>query len=91
MLGVVELLTTALLLAAPWPARAGVAGGALGALTFLTTASTMPALPIWEAASGGFARLNAAGSFLAKDVALLGVSLVVLARSLARLRGGAPR
>lgn len=45
----------------------------------------MFALPIWEAGSGGFPWLDATGSFLIKDVVLLGVSLVVLGESLARL------
>ncbi|WP_222183255.1 YkgB family protein [Geminicoccus harenae] len=84
LLGTVELLTAALLIASPWSARAGVAGGALASLTFAVTVSTMFALPIWEAASGGFPWLNATGSFLIKDVALLGISLVVLGESLGR-------
>jgi uncharacterized membrane protein YkgB len=45
----------------------------------------MLALPIWEESSDGFPWLNALGSFLIKDVALLGVSLVVLGESVARL------
>ncbi|MGE8497942.1 MAG: YkgB family protein [Pseudomonas sp.] len=85
LLGVVELITAALLIASPWSARAAIAGGLLGSLTFLTTVSTMLALPIWETASGGFPLLNALGSFLVKDVALLGVSLVVLAEGVVRL------
>lgn len=85
-LGVVELMTAALLVVSPWAPRAGFAGGALGALTFVVTVSTMLALPIWEATSGGFPFLNALGSFLIKDVALLGVSIVVLGHSLTRLR-----
>jgi uncharacterized membrane protein YkgB len=88
-LGVFELITAALLTASPWSARAGVAGGALGAVIFATTVSIMFALPIWEQGSGGFPWLNATGSFLIKDVTLLGVSLVVLGESLARLRSGA--
>lgn len=85
LLGVIELITAALLIASPWSARAAIAGGFLGSLTFLTTVSTMLALPIWETASGGFPWLNALGSFLVKDVALLGVSLVVLAEGVVRL------
>ncbi|WGF89103.1 DUF417 family protein [Marinivivus vitaminiproducens] len=87
LLGVVELITAALLIASPWSARAGVAGGALAALTFLVTTSTLLALPIWEEASGGFPWLNGLGSFLVKDIALLGVSIVVLAESLERAGG----
>jgi uncharacterized membrane protein YkgB len=90
LLGTVEIITAALFVASPWSARAGVAAGALGALTFAVTCSTMLALPIWEAPSGGFPWLNATGSFLIKDVALLGVSLVVLGENLNRLRGAGP-
>lgn len=86
LLGVVEVFTAALLLASPWSPRAGVLGGALGAVTFAVTSSTMLALPIWEAESGGFPFLTALGSFLIKDVALLGISVVVLGDALARLR-----
>jgi reactive chlorine resistance protein C len=86
LLGVVELVTAALFVAARWSARAGVAGGALGALTFATTTSTMLALPIWHDPIGGFPWLNDLGSFLIKDVALLGISLLVLGESLGRVR-----
>ncbi|WP_149539020.1 DUF417 family protein [Siccirubricoccus phaeus] len=88
LLGVVEVFTAALLVASPWSARAGVLGGALGAATFTVTASTMLALPIWEAGSGGFPFLDATGSFLIKDIAMLGVSVVVLGGGLVRLRTG---
>jgi reactive chlorine resistance protein C len=84
LLGVVELITAALFIASPWSARAGVVAGALGTLTFVTTLSTLLAFPIWEASEGGFPFLNGVGSFLVKDVALLGVSLIVLGESLAR-------
>jgi uncharacterized membrane protein YkgB len=62
-----------------------VLGGALGAATFAVTVSIMLALPVWEASLGGFPWINPLGSFLIKDVALLGVSLVVLGECLARL------
>lgn len=85
LLGVVELTTAALFVASSWSARAGVVGGALGALTFATTTSTMLALPIWHDPIGGFPWLNDTGSFLIKDVALLGISLLVLGESLGRI------
>ena len=84
-LGVVEILTAILLAVSPWSPRAGVLGGALGTLTFVTTVSLMAALPIWEDASGGLPWLNGLGAFLVKDVALLGIALVVLGESAARL------
>ena len=85
LLGVVELATALLLIAAPWSPRAGVVGGALGALTFLVTTSLLFALPVWEPSLGGFPALGAGGQFLIKDVALLGIALVVLGESMARL------
>jgi reactive chlorine resistance protein C len=84
LLGVVEMTTALLLIASPLFPRAGVVGGALGALIFLTTTSLLFAIPIWEPAAGGFPAINGAGSFLIKDVALLGVSLVVMGESLGR-------
>ena len=88
LLGVVEITTAFLLIASPRFPRAGVVGGALGALIFFTTTSLLFAIPIWEPAAGGFPAINGAGSFLIKDVALLGVSLVVMGESLGRISGG---
>jgi uncharacterized membrane protein YkgB len=85
LLGVVEIITAILLVASPWWPRAGVLGGALATLTFATTVSIMAALPVWEAASGGFPLLNGIGQFLIKDVALLGIALVVLGESVTRV------
>ena len=85
LLGVVEIATAVLLLASPRLAVAGVIGGALAALTFAVTCSIMLAFPIWEPTLG-FPALGPAGQFLIKDIALLGVSLVVLGESLGRLR-----
>jgi reactive chlorine resistance protein C len=84
LLGVVEITTALLLIASLRFPRAGVVGGALGTLIFFTTMSLLFAIPIWEPAAGGFPAINGAGQFLIKDVALLGVSLVVLGESLAR-------
>ena len=89
LLGVVEIATALLLIASPWSARAGLAGGALGTLTFLVTSSLLFALPVWEPSLGGFPALGAAGQFLIKDLALLGISLVVLGESLARISASA--
>jgi uncharacterized membrane protein YkgB len=88
VLGVVEIATALLLIASPWSARAGVVGGALGGLIFLVTSSLLFALPVWEA-SLGFPALNAGGQFLIKDIALLGIALVVLGESLARVPASA--
>jgi uncharacterized membrane protein YkgB len=83
VLGIVELLTAMLLLVSPWSARAGIVGGALAALTFLATCSIMIAVPIWEPALG-FPALGPGGQFLIKDIALLGISVVILGESLRR-------
>jgi uncharacterized membrane protein YkgB len=48
------------------------------------------AFAIWEPSLGGFPYLNFIGTFLIKDVVLLGVSLVVLGEGLAR-NGGVVR
>jgi len=84
LLGVVEILTAALLIVSPWSPRAALAGGALASGTFAVTCSTLLALPIWEPSAGGFPYLSFPGTFLIKDVALLGVGLVVLGEALAR-------
>ncbi|TIV98993.1 MAG: DUF417 family protein [Mesorhizobium sp.] len=84
-LGVVELCTALLLIASLRSAWAGLVGGALGSITFALTSSTMLILPIWETGSGGFPFLNGLGSFLIKDVVLLGVSLSIMGSSLRKL------
>ncbi|MER8827554.1 YkgB family protein [Mesorhizobium sp. M0938] len=84
-LGVVELVTALLLIASVRSVWAGLVGGAIGSVTFALTSSTMLTLPIWETGSGGLPFLNGLGAFLIKDVALLGVSLVILGRSLQQL------
>lgn len=89
MYDVVEIATALLLMASPWMPRAGVAGGALGTLTFCVTVSMLAALPIWETGWGGWRALNGLGSFLIKDVALLGIALVTLGESAGRVRRSA--
>jgi uncharacterized membrane protein YkgB len=84
LLGVAEIITATLLIASPWSPRAALAAGVLASGTFAVTCSTLFALPIWEPSAGGFPYLSFAGTFLIKDVALLGVGLVVLGEALAR-------
>lgn len=83
-LGTVEIATALLLIASTRFPRAGVIGGALAALAFLVTTSVLFVMPIWEPAAGGFPALSGVGQFLIKDVALLGIALVVLGENLAR-------
>jgi uncharacterized membrane protein YkgB len=84
LLGVIELVTAFLLVLSPWSASAGIVGGALATLTFFVTTTILFAAPIWETASGGFPWINGLGQFLIKDVALLGVALMVFGDGLAR-------
>jgi reactive chlorine resistance protein C len=84
-LGVIEIATAFLLMASPWSAVSGVIGGALAALTFLVTCSIMLVFPIWEPTLG-FPALGPAGQFLIKDIALLGIALVVLGESFGKVR-----
>ena len=86
LLGVVEIAAGLLVLAAPLSPggrRRGRRAG--GADLRRQPASLMLALPIWEPTLG-FPALGPLGQFLVKDVALLGIALVVLAESLARRR-----
>jgi uncharacterized membrane protein YkgB len=86
LLGVTELITAALFVASLWFRRAGVLAGLLGAAIFTVTVSTLLAMPIWAQEIGGFPWLNPTGQFLIKDVAMLGVSLLVLQDGLTRWR-----
>ena len=82
-LGVVALATAGLCLASIWSARIGSLAGLLGTIIFALGASRMATGP-----GGGedqiWLRMMEQG--LIKDVALLGISLLVLAQSLARRR-----
>jgi len=90
-LGIVEITAAALLVASPWSPRAAVCGGAMAAITFLVTSSLLFALPVWEAQAGGFPALNILGQFLLKDVAFLGIALVIASEGLARMRSSDAR
>jgi uncharacterized membrane protein YkgB len=80
VLGLVELLTAALLALKPWFPKASILGGLLASLLFVSTLSFMITTPgIGEESAGGFPVLSANGQFLVKDIALLGLSLWLLA------------
>ena len=87
LVGVAELTTAILLALYPWSRRASALGGALATLFFLGTLSFMITTPgIGEASAGGFPVLSATGEFLIKDLGLLGLSVWLLADSLAATR-----
>ena len=87
-IGVVELAAAVLLITSPWSARAGLVGATLASLTFLVTSSLLLApLPVWDERLGGFPMLGPLGQFLIKDIALLGIALVVAGECLTRLAG----
>ncbi|MBX9933030.1 MAG: YkgB family protein [Methylobacterium sp.] len=66
LFGIVEVITAALLLASPRFPSVALLDGALGMATFAVTCSTMLAIPIWEAGSGGCPFLDALGSFCSR-------------------------
>jgi reactive chlorine resistance protein C len=79
-LGSFELFAAVLLALKPWYPKVSVLGGLLASLFFLATLSFMITTPgIGEASAGGFPVLSANGQFLMKDIALLGLSLWLLA------------
>lgn len=84
-LGVVEIITAFLLMVSPWSAKAAVLGGAMGVLTFMSTLSLVTVMPFWDP-KYGFGWISSFGQFVIKDVALLGVSIVIFADGLRRYR-----
>lgn len=81
--GTIELITAVLLALKPWFPKASVVGGILASLFFVVTLSFMFTTPdISEASAGGFPVLSANGQFIMKDIALLGLSLFLLADSI---------
>ncbi len=88
--GSIELITAALLAVKPWFPKASVVGGIFASLFFVVTLSFMITTPgIGEASAGGFPVLSANGQFLVKDIALLGLSLLLLADSIVATRSRA--
>jgi len=86
MLGVVEILAGLLLLDGLVLPLLGVAGGALGIITYLTTLSFFLTTPgVAEPSAGGFPAISAGiGQFLLKDAVLLAASIWILGDSLIR-------
>src|SRR5262249_10644529 len=78
--GSIELITAALLAVRPWLPKASMVGGILASMFVVVTMSFMITAPgVGEASAGGVPVLSADGEFLMKDIALLGLSLWLLA------------
>lgn len=85
-LGVVEVVTAALIALRPWSPKLSAAGSAAAVLMFLTTLSLIVTTPGWESTLGGFPALSAGvGQFLLKDVVLLGAAMWSLGEALSHL------
>lgn len=85
ILGVVEVVTAALLAVKPWWPRVSAVGSVIAIGLFVTTLSFLFTTPgVFEASAGGFPVLSSTGQFLIKDVVLLGASVWTLADALKR-------
>ena len=87
VLGIIELITAALLAAKPWFPKASIAGSLLAVIFFVGTVSFMCTTPgVGEASAGGFPVLSSKGEFLMKDISSLGLSIWTLADALDETR-----
>lgn len=87
ILGVMEVLTAALIAARPFSARLSAVGSALAVGMFLTTLSFLFSTPSVIEPSLGFPALSAVpGQFLIKDVVLLGAALWTAGEALRAVR-----
>ncbi|HPF37242.1 MAG TPA: DUF417 family protein [Phycisphaerae bacterium] len=84
LLGVAEIVIAALIAAGAWSRRAGAFGAVAAVGMFLTTLSFMLSTPgVAEPTAGGFPAISAMpGQFLVKDLALLAISVSLLAEAL---------
>lgn len=88
LIGLGEIIVAGLLLARPWSPRAGVIGGAGATVIFLTTLSFLATTPgAWAMIPGWPIPMpGAAGSFLIKDLFLLGAAVWITGESLRAIR-----
>ena len=83
LLGVVEVVTAALIAVKPWWPRLSAVGSVIAVGLFVATLSFLVTTPgVFEASAGGFPVLSSTGQFLIKDVALLGISAWTFADAL---------
>ena len=89
LIGITELVVAALLLARPWSPRAGVVGGIGAIVIFVTTLSFLVTTPgAWAAVPGWPVPMpGAMGSFLVKDLFLLGAAVWITGESLRAMSG----
>lgn len=84
VIGIIELVTVALLSAYWWNRKLFTFGYLLAAFTFVVTLSFLVTFgPAWNAKMGGFPYLTSSGQFLLKDLPLLAACFVL------SMRGGA--
>lgn len=88
LIGISEIVVAALLLARRWSPRASAVGGAVAIVIFLTTLSFLVTTPgAWAAIPGWPIPMpGAAGSFLIKDLFLLGAAVWITGESLRAAR-----
>jgi reactive chlorine resistance protein C len=84
LIGITEIIVAGLLLARPWSPRAGAAGGIGAAVIFLATLSFLVTTPgAWASVPGWPLPVpGMAGSFLIKDLFLLGAAVWIAGESL---------
>lgn len=82
LIGCVEIVIALLLALRPVSARLSFAGSVGATITFLLTASFLLSTPGAVQLGSGISVLGAAGQFLIKDLALLGVSVWTAAEAL---------
>jgi uncharacterized membrane protein YkgB len=89
LIGIGEIVVAALLLARPWSPRASAVGGAGAIVIFATTLSFLLTTPgAWAAIPGWPIPMpGAAGSFLIKDLFLLGAAVWITGESLRAVSG----
>lgn len=81
VIGIIELITVALLTGYWWNRRLFFLGLLLCAATFIATLSFMVSFPpTWQGSMGGFPYLSSSGHFLLKDLALLAATFVLASR-----------
>jgi uncharacterized membrane protein YkgB len=92
LIGISEIVVAVLLLARPWSPRASAIGGAAATVIFLTTLSFLFTTPgAWASIPGWPIPMpGAAGSFLIKDLFLLGAAVWITGESL-RAMSNSPR